>query len=258
MKFNVLILLTTILLPWLVSAQANKPITINIKDIQYATVDRAGDIYVVAIDGIHKYDPKGKRLSHLPNSSTTIFDTGNGVRMTCYSNKSNEIKITDPTLQLLSTISLDASIAIEPTLACSSDDYDALVFDKADGSIKVIDTRQSVVTEEFKLDTPAGISFSFMRKYQNFIFLLNDKTGIEIYNSMGKRLQTIDAPGIWSFNFIGEELYYYANGGIHFIDLFTLERREQPISGTGCKSVLLTDQSLVKIFASKIEITGVL
>lgn len=257
MKFKALALLTIILSPCPVSAQVNKPVTININDIDYATVDRAGDIYVVAADGVHKYDPKGKSLGHLPISATTIFDTGNGVRMICYSGKSNEIKITDPTLQVISTITLDGSIAIEPILVCSADDYNALVFDKADASIKVIDTRQSVVTDEFKLDIPADASFSFMKKYQNFIFLSNNKSGIEVYNSFGKHLKSIEVKGDVMFNFLGEELYYYNNGSMHFIDLFTLEKREQSVPGATCKSVLMTDQCLVKIFASKIELTAI-
>jgi hypothetical protein len=94
-----------------------------------------------------------------------------------------------------------------------------------------------------------------MKKYQNFIFLLNNKTGIEIYNSMGKHLKTIDVQGVHAFNFLGEELYYYLNGRLYFIDLFTLEAREQMITGDTSKSVLLTDQFLVKVFPSKIELT---
>ncbi len=242
-------------IPFIAAAQNDAKKSVALTAIQYATADRAGDFYAVAKAGIYKFDQELNQIASLAIGEPTLFDTGNGVRMLCFTKKDKAIKILSPTLQEISSLELDESIAIDPILACSSGDYGVLVLDKADWSLKVVDTRESTVTAEYKIEVQGQRDYTFMRMYQNFVFLLNSKTGIEIYNKMGKHLKTIPAEGLTAFNFLGEELYYYLADTLHFVDLYTLESREQKIDGNNCKSVLLTETRLVKIFPSKLEMT---
>lgn len=221
--------------------------------INQATVDRAGDLYVVSDSGIVKYTMTGEIVAHNTMKNVSLFDPGNGVTMLCYIRNTNQLTILNPQLEVKNSYTIDKSIAISPVLACMLNDYHAIILDSADWSMKVIDIRDQSFVSEFALSDQKGSRYSFMKAYQNFIFLLNPNTGIEVYNRLGKKLRTINSPNLLSFNFLGEELYYYADGTIHFVDLYTLLTREQKMQPPACQFVLLTDKRLMKFFDSKIE-----
>ena len=64
-------------------------------------------------------------------------------------------------------------------------------------------------------------AFTAMREYQNYVFLLDPSRGIFIFNSLGRHIKTLDVPGVQSFNFLGEDLYYLRNDSLEFFNLFT-------------------------------------
>ena len=96
-------------------------------------------------------------------------------------------------------------------------------------------------------------AFKTMREYQNFVFLLNPGKGLYIFNSLGNYLRTIGGPGIRSFNFLGEELYYLQNGKLHFFNLFTTDTRQIDI-GMAYTDVLLTDERMILFIHNRIDI----
>jgi hypothetical protein len=227
---------------------------IDLKDIRFVTIDRGGDVYAVTSDAITKFDKDGKQLSKLSITDTPeSFDTGNGVRLLSYDRGKQKYTILTPSLGIVNESTIDSSIAIDAFLFCSSGDYGVLILDAADWSIKKMDTRDSRVLSEFKIDslTNGLSSFASMREYQNFIFLL-DKNGISIFNGIGMKIRSISIPDLKSFNFLGQELYYYVNGQVHFFDLFTTETRFEDIPGFD--AVLLTDERLVGIKTGQLEI----
>lgn len=207
---------------------------VELPDVHGATADRAGDFYVVTGDAIHKYDTNGVEL-HRVNapSQTTLFDTGNGVRLLAYFRDARKYIIYPPSLTPRDAVEIDPAFAIDPWLMCSSGDYDIIILDAADWSVKAIDTRRAVVDYEFALDLADASKpeITFMREYQGFLFLLDARTGISIYNRLGMKVRDLPVEGLRSFNFLGQELYYYQNGSIHFTDLFTLDTRTVKFDG---------------------------
>lgn len=242
--------------PLYVVAQEELVKSIELNEIRFATIDRAGDIYVITGSTLFKFDKDGEKLGETPVSKTlTSFDTGNGVRLLIFDRSLRQYTILTPSLTKVEESSVDRSIAIEPMLVCSSGDYNILILDAADWSIKKADTRESQVISEFKIDAAVTTDavFSMMREYQNFIFLLDEKKGIHVFNSIGINIQSLHIPDLSSFNFLGQELYYLKDGRIHFFDLFTTETRSEEIKGS-YESVLITDERLIGIRKNRLEI----
>lgn len=234
------------------SAQKRLIKRIELKASGFAALDRAGDLYIFTPASLIKFDKDGKQIAEVLTPPPTAFDTGNGVRLLMYFRQEQQYKIITPSLNEVSTNALDNSIVIEPWLVCSDGDYNILIFDNADLSVKKVNTQQDKVLSEFKVDSARSTDIIFMRAYQNFTFLL-DSHGISIFNSMGRKLKTITVTGINSFHFLGQELYYYKDGELHFTDLFSAETRMEEIKGS-YKNVLITDERLIGIDLNGVDI----
>lgn len=246
----------TVTCPLPVDAQQNLIKAIELNEIKFATIDRAGDIYVLTSSTLVKFDKNGKMLGETPVVKTvTAFDTGNGVRLLTYDRSLRQYTIFSPSPAKINEAFVDQSIAIDPVLVCSSGDYNILILDAADWSIKKADTREPRVISEFRIDSSLtnDAVFIAMREYQSFIFLLERKTGIYVFNSIGIKIKSLDIADLSSFNFLGQELYYLKDGRIHFFDLFTAETRSEELKGS-FESVLISDERLIGIRSNRLEI----
>lgn len=241
------------------AATAQKKIrTVEVSDtILHAFVDRPGELYLVSVSGhMQRFDTDGHlaaltRRHRLP----TLFDPRDGARLFAYYRETQEYEFMSPTFETVSGFRIDSSFAIQPWLICPSGDHRLWVLDQADHSLKKINPNEGVVEVEVVIDsTIIGDvrNFTTMRDYQGFVFLHNPR-GILIFSSMGRYLRTIEAPGVASFNFLGEELYFAEAGRIRFFDLFSAEFRETN-AGFLQGEVLLTDIRLFHIRPRSVDI----
>jgi hypothetical protein len=237
-----------------VISQQNKIASIEISNIHSAYVDRPGDLYLLQADNtLKKFNTHGKLESEQVLASPTTFDPRDGSRLFIYSNSTQQFSFfTQETKQ---EFSVEKHYAIDPILVCSSGDNQIWVLDRSDWSLKRINPSQSKVIVEESIDqkqftgTP---EFTFIREYQNFLFMIEKNSGILIFNSLGKQIKKIRAPKIEYFNFLGEELYYKENDKLLFYDLFDASTRE--IAVDRCKFALLTDARKYLIYENRVDI----
>ncbi len=221
-------------------------------------IDRPGDVYLISKSNqILKFDTNGKLLSVYKNqASPTLFDPRDGARLFAYFREDQHYVFMNPAFDITASYSIDSSAAIEPWLACISGDHNLWLMDAADLTIKRVNTKVGAVEVDTAipkdLSTPAA-SYTQMREYQGFLFLLNKERGILIFNSMGKWLKTVGAPGLRQFNFLGEELYFLQDDRLVFFNLFTTESRRMSLPQP-TDFVLITDE---RIFAIKDQVLTV-
>lgn len=255
MKFIGLILF--VISPFLSKGQSKRIVSFNTSsDVVYAAIDRAGDFYVVLQSGeIRKYDKNGTSLgSYVHEGTPTLFDPSNAIRLLVYYKKSQEFTWLSPDLGINPFQTIDPSIAIDISLICPSGDHNIWILDDADLSLKKVNLRDSRVVLEFSIsDQFKENRFTLMREYQNFLFLLDPKLGIVVYNSLGIQIRKIQAIDLTYFNFLGEELYYMYDNKLKFLDLFTGEIRELNLP-TLAKYVLLTDERMISANQNQVEI----
>lgn len=227
--------------------------------IIYATVDRPGDLYIVTRHNqIQKFDVDGKLLTVYKNPPPpTLFDPRDGARLFAYFRQDQHYSFLSPSFEVTSSHSLDSSFAIDPWLVCTSGDHNIWIIDASDLSLKKVNTQTTTVDVDTKI--PQNLSrdissYTFIREYQGFLFLLDKNNGIIVFNSMGKWLKTIERPGLLHFNFLGEELYYLQDGQVVFFNLFTAQTRTIP-ARPSAQFFLITDERIFTVTDTTIRIS---
>jgi hypothetical protein len=223
-----------------------------------ASVDRPGDLYIITRYGqFQKFDQDGK-LAVLYKSEMvpTLFDPRDGSRLFAYYRDVQQYDYMRPSFEITNSFRIDSAFAIQPWLMCTSGDSKLWVLDRADNSLKKLNTSSHDVEIEVNIDSTVindASVFTTMREYQNFVFLLNPHKGIDVFNSIGQHIKTIEVKGLHTFHFLGEELYYQKGGVLKFFNLFTAQTRETS-QGLLKGDIILTDQRMFVIHHRNIDI----
>ncbi len=217
--------------------------------IEAVSVDRLGNLFLVFNNGsIKKYNANGKVLASVKNGKTpTLIEPWFHPMIFSYFRDEQKYTNSDHNLLLTQEQKLDPSIAINPFLVCPTNDNKLLILDEADWSIKKFNPKSSKVISEFDIDTTglnAKPKFSYLREYQNLIFLLDKNSGIFIFSNLGKRINHIKCK-IQNFGFYGEELFYLSGDKIVFFDLYTEAMREVKVEQG--KFAIVTDERIFLI-----------
>jgi len=227
-------------------------------EIDNVSIDRLGNFYLVLKKGvIKKYDTEGNFMDEFSNPEAypiTLVDPWNPLRVFVYCRELQKIVLLDHHLELLQTVSIEPSLAVEPYLVSPSVN-NFWILDKADYSLKKIDFKTSRVLEEVSVKLVAGAEhdFTFLREYQNQLFLIDRKSGIDILSNLGKAIHTFPVRNARYLGFLGQEIYYLENGTIHFYDLYSEDRHELVVDPSA-QFVLLTDERMVLIKKSSVEV----
>jgi hypothetical protein len=241
------------------SAQTKKIKTLEVSDtILQAFVDRPGDLYVFTQTGhLQRFDKDGRLLNlYRKGPSLTSFDPRDGSRLFAFYRNDAHYDLLNPGFEVVNSYKIDSAFALEPWLVCASADHFVWALDASDWSLKKIDMRNGNVPVEVTLSFVTGKKkedLVALREYQNFIFLLDRKEGILIFNTLGKLIRTIPQGGLRTFNFIGEELYYLKGDALYFFDLFTAESREMKLPSRP-DIVLVTDERMFLVKARAVEV----
>lgn len=212
---------------------------------QSAYLDRAGDLYVITTSNhLHKISGNRVEYSTALTTSPTIFDPRDGSHLFLYSREAQEYTIMLPDLSARPAVSIDPAYAVAPFLVCPSGEQHLLILDSADWSLKKINrTTRAVMYETIILNEVVDpSSLTYLREYQNFVFLLNRKKGISIFNMMGKRLKEIEESDISYISFLGEEIYFLKEAKLNFFNLFTAETRTLDVPPSA-DFVFVTDEA---------------
>jgi WD40 repeat protein len=258
MRFNYL----TIIISLIISSQTllgqKKPIaSVKLrKPVDHAFVDRAGDLYIQENSGeFLKYDTNGVRIATFkPDDSIIVFEPRDGARLFTWSRSGNWFSYAY--FGSVKKQKLGEEFAIDPWLVVSSGDANIWILDSSDRSLKRVNTLENRVEVEVilpdSLNTPES-DFTWMREYQGFLFLINQQTGIHVFNTLGKQVKSFPGKNIPYFNFLGQELYYPIEDKIKFYDLFDGTTRLES-KDPKTKIELMTDSRIYKIFPDRLEV----
>ena len=214
--------------------------------IEVVAVDRLGDLFLILKNGrIKKYDANGKVLASLKKGKTPeLIEPWFHPMIFSYFRDEQKYVFYDYKLRVTQQQKIDPSIAVSPFLVCPTNDNKLLVLDEADWSIKKFNPVTSKVITEFGIDTVGlGVkpNFSYLREYQNLIFLLDKNSGIFIFSNLGKKINHIKCK-IQNFGFYGEELFYLLNDTITLYDLYSEKTREVRVESG--KFAIVTDERI--------------
>lgn len=217
------------------------------REISLASVDRIGNFFLIyKKGGIKKYDPNGKVMASLPKSKPTLIETWYHPSIFIYDRGTQRYFSYGRYFENMREHKLPPEFAIDPYLVCPTHDNRLWILDKTDYSLKKINPLNNEVLNEFVLDTgKASPAFTFMKEYQNLLFL-QEKNAIWIINTLGKVINKIESTQLGNFGFFGQELYYLENNTVRFINLLTEENYELKLEGD-LKFALVTDERILTI-----------
>lgn len=239
--------------PWLsVEAQpAAKIKEFKPGKIEKVSVDRLGNFFLAFRSGvIRKYDPQGKVMATLSAKSgrtvPDLIEPWFHPSIFVFHKANHRLLTYDRNFELSDEATLDPSVAINPSLVCPTNDNKLLVFDKADYSVKKVNQFNHQIITEFYIDTTQAVKpdFSFMREYQNLIFMQDKNSGLFIYSNVGKLVNQIKTTS-GNFGFFGEELFYLQDNKIVFYDLYTEKTRD--IKCSNVIFVIVTDERILTV-----------
>lgn len=241
-----------------VHAQQKKIKSVEIgPGVAFASVDRTGDLYLVFKNGaVEKINKDGDRLASTKLSSTpTVFDPRDGVLAFSFQRKENTFTYFSPDLSVSSIQKVHPEFALDPWLICPSKN-EIWILDSADLSLKKTGANTHLIQKDVPWplkEKSSASSLSFMREYQNFLFILDRDKGVHVINSFGKWIKTLGAPGMDHFHFLGEEFYFQQGNTLRFTDLYTAEERAVELPAT-CDYAVLTDERMYLIRGSRLDI----
>jgi hypothetical protein len=217
-------------------------------EITNVSVDRMGNFFLLPKKGgIKKYDIDGKVIASLPKKKPALIETWYHPSIFMYDRASQKYFSYGRFFEDVKEYKLAPELAIEPYLVCPTHDNRLWILDKADYSLKKVSPLNQEVINEFNLDIGSSTpEFTYLREYQNLIFLQEKNSGIWIINTLGKIIIKIEIKNPGNFGFFGQELYYLENNIIRFFDLLTEARHELPLNGD-LKFAMITDERILTI-----------
>ncbi len=219
-------------------------------EIVNVSVDRMGNFFLLPKKGgIKKYSSDGKLMASLPKRKPTLIEPWYHPSIFIYDCATQNYFSYGRFFEEVKEYKVAPELAIEPYLICPTHDNRLWILDKADYSLKKVNPLKQEMINEFTLDLGSSTpEFTYLREYQNLIFLQEKNSGIWIINTLGKIINKIEINKSANFGFFGQELYYLENNIIQFVDLLTEVRHELPLNGD-LKFAIVTDERILTVSA---------
>ncbi|WP_159437404.1 hypothetical protein [Hymenobacter daecheongensis] len=223
--------------------------TIALRQPGAASLDRRGNLYVAdEQDNIHQYGADGQQLnvySPPQPGHTAQIEAWNTSKILVFYDDRQQVLLLDrfmaPITQVRLTDFMDGQIR---TATLAPDDR-LWLFNESDLTLRQFDPTPQRLTLSTPLDLIIGRSkpdFSFLRQYQNNLYLLDRTSGVFVFDNLGNYRKKLPFTGLSTIGFRGDELYYLTEGKVSFFHLYTLAERTLPLAVAGVRQVLLGEQ----------------
>lgn len=201
--------------------------SVAVKNIDKITHDQFYNIYISTLNGqIHKYDKNGTfLLSNSPTKPQAIdqIEGSNTIRIFCFYKDLQEFNYFDRFLTFENPIKLDPQLIGYAKTATTSSDNSIWIFDEADYSLKKYDPIQQKILQ----NTNCGFIFekgehsiTYMREYQNKLYLLEKDSCIYIFDNLGNFNKQIKMPNVKQISFFNDELLLLLDKKVRSINLY--------------------------------------
>lgn len=197
------------------------------EEITAFSQDRTGNIFLTFKGGaITKFSPSMDSLiSFSPEKlgDISLLEAWHGFQIFAFYEEFQEFVLLDRFLTRDTRYRLSESSTNYVDVCAISSDQNLWIFEenqlrliKLNLNIRAIDIE---VPLEFVLDANEH-NITFLREYQNLVFLVDEYSGIYVLDNLGNFLRKIDAPGIKNCSFKGDHLFYLQNNEVHDINLY--------------------------------------
>jgi len=137
-------------------------------------------------------------------------------------------------------------------IATPSLDQNVWIVDDQDFSLKKYNSTYFTIDINTPLDLiidPEQYNMTFMREYQNLLFINDANSGVLIFDNMGNYKTRIPVLGLNYISFSGEDLVYMKDGSLYLINIYTYKERKytNPLLKDATSAMLINKRLYVTI-----------
>ena len=229
------------------------------EEITAFSQDRTGNIFLTFKGGaITKFSPSMDSLiSFSPNKlgDISLLEAWHGFQIFAFYEEFQEFVLLDRFLTRDPRYRLSQTSTNYVDMCTISSDQNLWIFEenqlrliKLNLNIREIDIE---VPLEFVLEANEH-NITFIREYQNLVFIIDEYSGIYVLDNLGNFLRKIDAPGIKNCSFRDEHIFYMLNNEVHVIDLYQGSHEIIKISNADYLGVLPVENAILVIQKDRI------
>lgn len=231
--------------------------TLPISSPTTVSQDRNGAVYVLGPQrNLLRLDALGRPLdtfSPPTRGRISTMEAWNPMKVLLFYEDSQTLLLLDRFLRPISSTDLrDINYNGLAKVAALSSDDGVWLFDETNLTLSKLDLRQRKVT----IETPLNLILSRerfdvlqLREYQNLLYLLDANNGLYVFDNLGNYKQQIPLSGVRYVGFRDNELYYVQQEQLHFMDLYTSEKRVLPLPANKSYSNALAGNGLIYLFS---------
>tara|TARA_R110001592_G_scaffold66469_1_gene204131 strand:+ start:18265 stop:19095 length:831 start_codon:yes stop_codon:yes gene_type:complete len=259
-----LIFLILIAFQNLVSAQGWKRLeSITLKNSAHqVSIDRQGNLYVSSLNGaIDKYNSNGVLQSHYSptkKSAPRIIEAWQGLRVFAFYKDFQEYSFFNRFLGESERYSFENQQVVSyASLSTIAADNNIWVLDAQALSLKKIDTNNNEVISETNLSLVLKNKtneFTYIREYQNLLFISDTKNGVLVFDNIGNYLETLPIFDLNFFSFKDSALISIQNGNILYFDIYTKQKKEVRLPDPSYTFVLMENKRAFLFTSTTLDI----
>lgn len=236
--------------------------TVDIEGIDKVSIDPYASIYISDVQGnIKRYDSLGNfqlTFSPVKKGDVTLLEGWRYVNTFVYYRNFQQYTILDRFLNQTSNIDIDHNVIGFARLVTFSIDNNIWIVDDEDFSLVKYNTFFNKVDLKTNLDLlldPETYDLTFMREYQNLLFICDRNSGILIFDNLGNYKSKLPVKSIDYFGFYKDEIYFIKEGNIHLYNIYTSKERILTVPETiSYKYALLSDSRTYLFTDKKMEV----
>jgi hypothetical protein len=189
--------------------------------------DRTGNVFLTFKGGaITKYSAEMDSLiSFSPEKlgDVTLLEAWHGFQIFSFYEDFQEFALMDRFLTRYTRYRLSQSLENYADMCTISSDQNLWIFEE--NQLRLI--KLNLTIRDIEIDVPLEFildandhNITFLREYQNLVFLVDEYSGIYVFDNLGNYLRKIPAAGIKNCSFSGEHLFYVQDNQAHDINLY--------------------------------------
>ena len=205
--------------------------SIKIDTPEAVSIDKLGKVYIADKQGnINRYLPNGSlddTFSSPKQGHIGLIEAWNPLKTFVFYDDLQEYTFLNRFLTASESFPL-YELSDFNSLATISYDNNLWIIDMVDYSLKKYDLnyRQFTITTNFDLLlNPDDYDITFIKEYQNLVFISDRNSGIYIFDNLGNYLRQISTQSVEYFNFEDNSIYYLSEGSLVTTDIYTLKSK---------------------------------
>ncbi|MGW8121243.1 hypothetical protein ACV07N_01190 [Roseivirga echinicomitans] len=226
------------------------------------SIDRQGNLYVSTLNGsIDKYNASGSLQSHYsPSKRSTpqLIEAWQGLRVFAFYKDFQEYSFFDRFLSSSERYAINnQKIVSYASLATVAADNNIWVLDAQGFTLKKVDVNNNEVISETNLSlvlSKKRYEFSFLREYQNLLFINDKNNGVLVFDNLGNYLETLPLFNLDFFSFKDSSLISIQNGNLVYFDIYTKQKKEVSLPDPSYTFVLMENKRVFLFSKTTLDI----